>query len=113
MEEEIRKHLSALRLLVGLALLISCLSFGFSYVLFKDVSVPLERMRTHQIKDIENKLDNLVFSQIYGSLVQELQTALVHMQAVIDNSSGALQSQAQKTAAETKALLKEFETKKE
>ncbi len=113
MEEEIRKHLSALRLLVALALLIGCLSFGFSYVLFRDVSLPLERLQTHQIKDIEKKIDNLVTSQIYGSLVQELQTSLIHMQAVIDNSSGALQAQAQKTAAETKALLKKFQTKKE
>jgi len=113
MEEETQKHLRALRLLVALALLIGCLSFGFSYVLFKDVSIPLDRLRTHQIKDLENKVDELVSSQVYGALVQELQMSLVHMQALIDNTSGEIQAQAQKTAAETKALLEKFQTPKE
>ena len=76
-----------------LALLAACISFAFSYVLFKEVSIPLERIRTHELNLLEGKVDYLMSSGLDGRLDVAAQT------------SGDLQEQAQKALAETKALL--------
>ena len=105
MEDDIRKHLRGIRLLVTLALLAACISFAFSYVLFKEVNIPLERMRTHELSLLEGKVDYLMSSRLDGRLDVELQSALITMKDVADQTSGDLQEQARKAMDETKKLL--------
>jgi len=105
MEEEIRKHFRGVRILVTLALLAACMSFAFSYVLFKEVNIPLERIRTHELNLLAGKVDYLMTSRLDGRLDVELQAALVTMRDVVDQTSGDLRDQAQKAVEETKALL--------
>lgn len=105
MEEEVRKHFRGTRILVTLALLAACISFAFSYVLFKEVSIPLERIRTQELNLLEGKVDYLMSSGLDGRLDVELQAALLTMRDVSAQTSGDLQEQAQKALKETKALL--------
>ena len=105
MEDEIRKHFRGIRVLVTLALLAACMSFAFSYVLFKEVSIPLERLRTHELNLLEGKLDYLMSSRMDGHLDVELQSALLTMRDVASKTSGDLQEQAYKALEETKQLL--------
>ena len=105
MEEEIRKHFRGVRILVTLALLAACISFAFSYVLFKEVSVPLQRLRTQELNLLEGKVDYLMSSRLDGRLDVELQAALLTMRDISSQTSGDLQAQAQKALEETKALL--------
>jgi len=105
MEDEVRKHFRGIRILVTLALLVACMSFAFSYVLFKEVSIPLERLRTHELNLLEGKLDYLMSSRMDGHLDVELQSALLTMRDVASKTSGDLQEQAYKALEETKALL--------
>jgi len=105
MEDEVRKHFRGIRILVTLALLAACISFAFSYVLFKEVSIPLERIRTHELNLLEGKVDYLMSSGLDGRLDVELQAALLTMRDVAAQTSGDLQKQAQKALEETKALL--------
>jgi len=109
MEEETRKHFRGIRILVTLALLAACISFAFTYILFKEVSIPLEQIRTAdfniQMRGIQSKVDYLIASRMNGRLEVEFQMAILNMQEVAQHSTGALQVQAQKAAAETQALL--------
>ena len=105
MEEETRKHLRGVRILVTLALLAACISFAFSYVLFKEVNIPLQRIRTHELNLLEGKVDYLMSSRLNGRLDIELQAALLAMKDVADQSSGELQAQARQAMEETKQLL--------
>ena len=105
MEDEVRKHLRGIRILVTLALLAACISFAFSYVLFKEVNIPLERLRTQELNLLEGKVDYLMTSRLDGRLDVELQAALLTMREVAAKTSGDLQEQAQKALEETKALL--------
>lgn len=105
MEEEIRKHFRGVRILVTLALLAACISFAFSYVLFKEVNVPLEKLRTQELNLLEGKIDYLMTSRLDGRLDVELQAALLTMRDISNQTSGDLQEQAQKALAETKLLL--------
>ena len=105
MEDEIRKHLRGIRILVTLALLAACISFAFSYILFKEVNIPLERMRTHELNLLEGKVDYLMSSRLDGRLDVELQAALIAMKDVENQTSGDLQEQARKAMEETKRLL--------
>ena len=105
MEEDIRKHFRGVRILVTLALLAACISFAFSYVLFKEVNVPLERLRTQELNLLEGKVDYLMTSRLDGRLDVELQAALLTMRDISNQTSGDLQAQAQKALEETKALL--------
>ena len=112
MEEEVRKHFRGIRILVTLALLAACISFAFSYVLFKEVNIPLERIRTHELNLLEGKVDYLLSSRLDGRLDVELQAALITMKDVADQTSGDLKAQAQKAIEETKALLQMLREKK-
>jgi hypothetical protein len=105
MEEETRKHLRGVRILVTLALLAACISFAFSYVLFKEVNIPLQRIRTHELNLLEGKVDYLMSSRLNGRLDIELQAALLTMKDVADQTSGELQEQALQAMEETKQLL--------
>jgi hypothetical protein len=105
MEDETRKHFRGIRILVTLALLAACMSFAFSYVLFKEVSIPLERIRTHELNLLEGKVDYLMSSRLDGRLDVELQAALITMRDVAAQTSGDLQEQAKKALEETKGLL--------
>ncbi len=105
MEDEIRKHFRGIRILVTLALLAACISFAYSYVLFKEVNIPLERIRTHELNLLEGKVDYLMTSRLDGRLDVELQAALITMRDVASQTSGELQAQAQKAMEETKGLL--------
>ncbi len=104
MEDEIRKHLSALRTLVTIALLSVVLSFAFSYILFKNVTVPLDQLHIKKINAIEEKIDKLSSGPLKGCLDMELQRAMLNMQKVANISSGELQAQAQKVIVEIKAI---------
>jgi hypothetical protein len=81
------------------------MSFAFSYVLFKEVSIPLERLRTHELNLLEGKLDYLMSSRMDGHLDVELQSALLTMRDVASKTSGDIQEQAYKALEETKQLL--------
>ncbi|MEW6442451.1 MAG: hypothetical protein AB1640_16050 [bacterium] len=108
MDPEIGKHLRALRLLVTLALLAAFISFGFSYVLFRDVSVPLERLRNQEYRELRTKVDSLVASReqaMSTRLALELKLALLNLEQISMHSSGDLQVQAQKALTEIRALL--------
>jgi hypothetical protein len=106
MEEDIRKHFRGVRVLITLALLAACMSFAFSYILFKEVSIPLQRIRTIELGMLEGKIDYLMSSRLDGRLDVELQAALLTMRDVASKTSGDLQDQAYKALAETKELLK-------
>ncbi len=105
MEDDIRKHFRGVRILVTLALLTACISFAFSYVLFKEVDIPLERIRTHELNLLEGKIEYLMSSRLDGHLDVELQGALLTMRDVAAQTSGDLRKQARKAHEETKALL--------
>ncbi len=105
MEDEVRKHFRGIRILVTLALLAACISFAFSYILFKEVNIPLERMRTQELNMLEGKIDYLMTSRLDGRLDVELQAALITMKDVADQTSGDLQEQARKAMEDTKRLL--------
>jgi len=105
MEDEARKHFRGIRILITLALLVACMSFVFSYVLFKEVNIPLQRLRTQEINLLEGKIDYLMSSSMEGRLDVELQAALLTMRDVASKSSGELQDQAHKAMKETKTLL--------
>ena len=105
MEDEARKHFRGIRILITLALLVACMSFVFSYVLFKEVNIPLQRLRTHELNLLEGKIDYLMSSSMDGRLDVELQSALLTMRDVASKTSGELQDQAYKALKETKALL--------
>jgi hypothetical protein len=105
MEDDTRKHFRGIRILVTLALLAAFISFAFSYVLFKEVNIPLQRLRTHELNLLEGKVDYLMSSRLDGRLDVELQAALLTMRDVANQTSGDLQEQAEKALEETKALL--------
>ena len=105
MEDENRKHFRGIRVLVTLALLAACLSFAFTYILFKDISIPLNRMRTQELKAIQTKVDYLLSMRLNGRMDVELQMALQNMQELKNSGPAEVQEQAQKALVETQALL--------
>ncbi len=112
MEEETRKSLRGVHILLTIALFAAFISFGFSYVLFRDVNIPLQQIRTQELSalskrvdGIGGKLDYLLSSRLNEHVAIELQKSLLNMRFVEDTSQGAVRDQAQKAAAETKALL--------
>ncbi len=105
MEDEIRKHLRGVRIIVTLSLLAACLSFAFSYVLFKDVSVPLERMRSQELSALQTKVDYIVATRMNGRMDVELQMAVHNMKELKTHASPAVKAQAAKAIAETQNLL--------
>ncbi len=105
MDEEVKRHLRGIRILVTLALLIACISLAVTYVLFKEVSVPLERLRTQELANLEAKVNSLVSSQIDGRMDVELQSAILDLKQLSQNASGDLQAKAAKALSETQALL--------
>jgi len=112
MENEIRRHISALRMLVTIALLCAILSFAFSFVLFKNASVPLDRLQIKRINMLEERVDRLGKAALKGSLDIDLQKAMLNMKKVADTSSGEVQAQAQKVLGEMKVLLDKLKEKK-
>ena len=108
MEEEIRKHLRGIRVLMTLALLAACLSFAFAYILFKDVSIPLERLRSQELNALQSKVDYLYSSRLDGRMDVELQMAIQSMQELKRSGPSAVQDQAQKALDETRALLEQL-----
>jgi hypothetical protein len=106
MEEEVRKHLRGVRIIVTLSLLAACLSFAFSYVLFKDVSVPLERMRSQELNALQSQVDYIMTTRMNGRMDVELQMAIHNMKLLKDSASPAVKAQAAKTIQETRTLLK-------
>ncbi len=111
MEEEVSKHFSRIRFFVTIALLGAFLSFAFSYILFKNVNVPLDQMQIQKINTLEDKVNQLVTAQQKGSLDLQLQMAILNMQKVANNSSGDVQAEAQKVVTETKAILEKLRGK--
>ena len=111
MEEIIQKHLRSIRIIVALALFIALFSVGFSYILFKEVSMPLELLSTQRVDEIEKKVNYLISSRLNGRMDIQLQSSLVNMQEIRENSSGEVKAQAEKAMAETKELLKQLRGK--
>ncbi len=105
MEEDTRKHLRGVRIIVTLSLLAACLSFAFSYVLFKDVSVPLERMRSQELSALQSKVDSMIATRMNGRMDVELQMAIHNMKELNKNASPAVKAQAAKAIQETRTLL--------
>ena len=91
-----------------LALLAACLSFAFGYILFKEVSIPLERIRTQELNALQNKVDYLMNSRLDGRMDLELQMALQSMQELRLSGPATIQDQAQKAIDQTKALLEQL-----
>ena len=106
MEEEVQKHLRGVRIIMTLALLAACLSFAFSYVLFKDVSVPLEQMRSQELNALQSKVDYIMTTRLNGRMDVELQMAIHNMKELKHNASPEVQKQADKAIQETRTLLK-------
>jgi hypothetical protein len=105
MEEDTRKHLRGVRIIVTLSLLAACLSFAFSYVLFKDVSVPLERMRSQEVSALQSKVDSMIATRMNGRMDVELQMAIHNMKELNKHASPAVKAQAAKAIQETRTLL--------
>jgi len=105
MEEIIQKHLRSIRIIVALALFIGLFSVGFSYILFKEVSMPLELLSSQRVNELEKKVDYLISSRLNGRMDIQLQSSLINMQEIRENSSGDIKAQAEKAMAETKELL--------
>ena len=105
MEDESRRHFRGLRVLVTLALLAACLSFAFSYILFKDVSIPLNRLRSQEFNALQSKVDSILASRLNGRMDVELQMALMSMQELEDSGPQEVKVQAKKAIHETKLLL--------
>ena len=105
MEEETRKHLRGIRILVTLALLAACISFAFTYVLFKEVSIPLNMLRTQEMQQLEKKVDSALVPRIDGKMDVELQMALVNLKEIEQATSGDLKAQASKAADEVRKVL--------
>ncbi len=112
MEDEIRKHLSALRMIVAIAMLCAILSFAFSFILFKNVSIPLDQLQIKRINAMEDKLNQLGSAKNMGALAIEAQGAVLSLQKVANHSSGEVQAQARKAIVEIKALLDTLQGKK-
>jgi len=108
MDQEVRKHLRGIRILVTLALLAACLSFAFSYVLFRDVNIPLERMVYQELNALDSKVDTLLSSRLNGRMDLELQMALQSMEELKLSGPKQTQAQAQKAIDEAKALLQQL-----
>ncbi len=108
MDDEIRKHLRSIRILVTLALLAAFLSFAFTYLLFKEVSTPLEAIRSQQIAKIESKIDDLATSRADSMKKRaaiELELAVHDLEQIASQSSGEVADRAAKALEETRALL--------
>lgn len=104
MEMEVQKHLRGIRILVTLALLVACLSVAFTYILFRDVSVPLERWRSQEFNTLQSKVDNILATRLNGRMDVELRAAIQAMEELKLSGPKELQEQAQKAIDETKAL---------
>ena len=105
MEDESLRHFRGVRVLVTLALLAACLSFAFSYILFKDVSIPLNRLRSQEFSALESKVDYILATRLNRRMDVELQTALMSMQELKNSGPDAIKAQAQKAIDETNVLL--------
>lgn len=108
MDDEIRKHLRSIRVLVTLALLAAFLSFAFTYLLFKEVSTPLEALRSQQIANVEGKVEALIASRAASMKKRamiELQLAVHDLEQIASQSSGEIASRAAKALEETRSLL--------
>ena len=105
MEEIVQKHLRSIRIIVALALFTALFAIGFSYILFKEVSMPLELLSTKRVNELEKKVDYLISSRLNGRMDIQLQSSLISMEEIKQNSSGEIKTQAEKAMAETKALL--------
>ena len=105
MEDDIRKNLRGVRIIVTLSLLAACLSFAFSYVLFKEVSVPLERMRSQELNALQSKVDDMIATRMNGRMDVELQMAIHNMKELGNHASPAVRAQAAKAIGETRTLL--------
>ena len=105
MEEEISKNLKKMKALATIALLAAVISFVFAYVLYRNVSSPLEKIQKEQLANLESKVNFLVSSRLDGRMDVELQLAILNIQELVDSSSGEVNIQAQKALIETQALL--------
>lgn len=108
MDDEIRKHLRSIRMLVTLALLAAFLSFAFTYLLFKEVSTPLEALRSQQIAKVESKVEALIASRAESMKKRamiELELAVHDLEQIASQSSGEIASRAAKALEETRSLL--------
>ena len=83
MEAETGKHLRGIRILCTLALLAACISFAFTYVLFKEVSIPLDRLRTTEFNDLQSKVDYMLSARLNGRMEVDLQLAIHNMQELV------------------------------
>ena len=105
MEEESRKHFQGIRILVTLALLAAFISFAFTYILFKEVSVPLDRLRNQELNQLQSQVDYLISSRLNGRMEVELQMAIINMKELEQTGSDEVKALAGKAASETQALL--------
>lgn len=108
MDDEIRKHLRSIRILVTLALLAAFLSFAFTYVLFKEVRTPLEAIRSQQIAKIESKIEGLATSHADAMKKRtaiELELAVHDLEQLASLSSGEIAARAATALKEIRALL--------
>ena len=105
MEEEISKNLKKMKTLATIALVAAVISFVFAYVLYRNVSSPLEKIQKEQLVNLESKVNFLVSRQLDGRMDVELQLAILNIKELVDNSSGDINIQAQKALMETQALL--------
>lgn len=108
MDDEIRKHLRSIRILVTLALLAAFLSFAFTYLMFKEVSAPLEAIRSQQIAKVENKVEALIASSaesVKKRAAIELELAVYDLEQIASQSSGEVAARAAKALEETRSLL--------
>ena len=107
METEIRKHLRGVRILVTLSLLVACLSFAFSYVLFQEVSVPLQKRQAGELASLRERVDDLVAAGQGRSVPQVtmLWEAVRVMQFLREDGSDVIRGQAAKAEEETRRLL--------
>lgn len=108
MDDEIRKHLRSIRILVTLALLAAFLSFAFTYLMFKEVSTPLEALRSQQIAKMESKVEALIASSTDSAKKRaaiELELAVHNLEQLASQSSGEIAARAAKALEEIRSLL--------
>ena len=105
MEQEISKNLKRMKALALIALVVAVVSLVFAYVLYRNVSSPLEKIQKEQLANLESKVNFLVSSRLDGRMDVELQLAILNIQELVDSSSGEVNIQAQKALIETQALL--------
>ena len=106
MEESIiRKHLRGIHTLVFVALFAAFISFAFTFVLFRELSIPLEYLQEHKFNTLQSKVNNILITRLNGRMDIELQMAIYQMTELERITTGEIKDQAGKAIHETKTLL--------